>query len=343
MRILLVASRSTDYLQELSYSGLAEVLGKDSVVEFPTHWQYHRTRKFFWNAPNAYPRNLGYVPGSLGGDRSLSAVKKALEAGEFDWVILGSAKPDALEALLSIAESIRAPWAFIDGGDWQEIGGDFKREGGEPCLQAFQSLCRRKKPFAIFKRELPKGQKIDGIFPLQFSFNTSRVSPLFPNAKKEYQVAFWAVESSATRKKAFEILRGKYDCDANGSVPGQKARKYALRGGSYFEALNRSRVVLSFRGVGFDTLRYWEAPASGSLLLSEMPEIEIPNDFINGKNAVLCKNDLSDLTSLIDYYLAHEKESLEIAREGQKHLLHYHTHRHRAEFILEKLKEAKKV
>ena len=133
-------------------------------------------------------------------------------------------------------------------------------------------------------------------------------------------------------------MNGKYDCDANGSVPGQKFRKYRLKGEDYFNAVNQSRISLSFRGEGFDTLRYWEIPACGSLLISENPTIQIPNNFIDKKQAVFCKNDLSDLISLIDYFLGHEKEANEIASEGQKHLLKYHTHIHRAEYLLEILK-----
>ena len=320
-----MASRAVDYLQDLTYAGLTEALGRDCVAEIPFHWQYHRERRFFWGPRNLYPRNLGYVPGP----------RPALGKNDYDAVILGAAKPDALLTLAPVLESLRAPWFFVDGGDRQDIGGDFEREGGKESLELFRSLCRKKRPAAIFKREIPKGLKTEGVFPLQFSFNPSRITPLAPTAEKDHKVIFWAVESSEPRKKAFKLLQGKYDCDENGSVPGRKASKYTFKGDSYFRALNRTRIVLNLRGAGFDTLRYWEVPASGSLLLSEEPTIGIPDDFTHGKNAVFCRNDLSDMTSLIDHYLAHEDEALGIPREGQKHLLAHHTHRHRAEFILE--------
>ena len=153
-------------------------------------------------------------------------------------------------------------------------------------------------------------------------------------------VLFWAVESSATRKKAFEILRGRYDCEANGSVAGRKARNYSLKDQKYFEALASAKVALSFGGEGFDTLRYWEIPACGSLMISEVPPIRIPDNFQDGKHAVFCKPDLSDLPDKIDYFLKHENEREAIAKAGRAHLLKYHTHRARAEYFIGKVKEA---
>ena len=70
-------------------------------------------------------------------------------------------------------------------------------------------------------------------------------------------------------------------------------------------------------------------------MISENPIIQIPYNFIDKKHAVFCKNDLSDLCSLIDYYLMHEQESRDLALEGQKHLLKFHTHLRRAEYLLD--------
>jgi hypothetical protein len=270
----------------------------------------------------------------FGGELS---VKSALFQKQFDLVILGSAKPDALQSFYSLLEWMRCPWVFIDGSDWQEMGGDFERLGGKECLAVFQQICREKKPTAIFKRELPLNHTLENVFPLPFSVHTNHIPILSPVEKTKFQVQFWAVESSPTRKQVFELLKGRYDCDENGSVGGQKFRTYSFHGEDYFQAVNQCRISLSFRGAGFDTLRYWEIPALGSLLISEQPTIQIPNNFIAGKHAVFCKNDLSDLQDKMDYYLAHPKERNEIALEGQKHLLKYHTHVHRAEYVLEHL------
>jgi len=391
MKILFICSKETDYLQDLTYAGLAEKLGKESILVFPNHWQYQRKKRFFWAKESGYPKNLGFVEPELqgyersvstispatGGDtlsgapqgfpsvtgsRALSEavpeggssfrkptrsgtevavatgvghVKSLLRKRSFDLVILGACKPDALMTLWQLQEWIAVPWLFVDGGDRNEVGGDFEREGGAECFNLFSQLCRKIPPHLIFKREVRPGMKSDSLFPLPFSVNPSKVSVLPYSDEKKYQVIFWAVESSATRKEVFKLLKGRYDCDRNGSLPDQKFKKYSYRGMDYFKALNRAQIGLSFRGVGFDTLRYWEIPACGSLLVSEKPLIDIPNDFADKRQAVFCRNDCSNLLELIDYYLSHEKEAKAIAVEGQKHLLKFHTHIHRAEYLLD--------
>ena len=334
--ILYICSDESDYLQDLTYAGLCDVLGKDNVWDYPFHWQYHSEKKFFWNRKEEYPRNLGYVPtDKLCTVSSLSELTQSLRKNHFDLVVLASAKPDALHVFESLFDDFKCPWIFIDGGDWQGIGGDFKRLGGETSFKLFEELSNEKRPGIIFKRELPLNVNYDFVFPLQFSVHASRAPVLDPQTPKKYQVLFWAVESSPVRKQAFKLLEGRYDCESNGSVQGQKFRKYRFRGVNYFKALSESRINLSFRGEGFDTLRYWETPASGSLLISEQPTIQIPNNFAYSRQAVFCKPDLSNLLSLIDYYLGHENERIDIAREGQKHLLQHHTHIKRAEYLLD--------
>ncbi len=328
--ILYVCSGETDYLQDLTYAGLAETLGKDHVLDFPSRWAYHKEKKHFWNCRNEYPHNLGYVLG-------VGPVKPH----DIQLIVLGSVKPDALESFAEMLEKIRAPWVFLDGGDWAEIGGDFKRTGGQAAFDQFQGLCKKVPPSLIFKRELALGSQDDKIVSFPFSFKKSLI--IEGLGEKKHDVLFWAVESSQTRKKAFQILKGKYDCEANGSVPDQKFRKYALKGRKYFEALAQAKISLSFRGEGFDTLRYWEIPACGSLMISETPSIQILENFIDGKSAVFVRPDLSDLTDKIDYFLAHDKEREEIAAAGKKHLLAHHTHLKRAEYFIEKVKEKLKL
>ena len=349
MKLLFISSSENDYLQDLTYSGLIEFLGADAVVDYPFHWQYHKPKKNIWSQSLPYPHNLGFY--SQMNSSWKKQIRKALSSSNgidsFNGVILGSAKPDAFRSIIELFKLIRLPWVFIDGGDRKEIGGDFLRTGGEFCYRQFQDFIKNYPPAFIFKRELSIGfqnqtQNLINcpILPLPFSIQSQKVLILSPNPKPNIQVQFWAVESSETRRKVFSLLKGHYDCDLNGTFAGQKFKRYRFKGQKYFEGLNQCNISLSFRGEGFDTLRYWEIPASGSLLISEQPDIDIPNNFENGKHSIFCKNDLSDLMEQIDYYLTHPQERLQIAVAGQKHLLQHHTHLKRAEFILEKIKTA---
>ena len=102
----------------------------------------------------------------------------------------------------------------------------------------------------------------------------------------------------------------------------------------YHTLLGRSTMALSIRGGGFDTLRYWEIVASGTLLLSEQPDIEIPNNFVHGKQALFFRPDLSDLVDLVRIYARDPQRCATMAAEGYKHLLQYHTCERRAEYFL---------
>jgi len=71
------------------------------------------------------------------------------------------------------------------------------------------------------------------------------------------------------------------------------------------------------------------------MLVSERPEILIPNDFVDRRHAVFCKPDLSDLEALVRYYARHDAEREAIAAEGRVHVLKYHTCERRAEYFLD--------
>jgi hypothetical protein len=103
----------------------------------------------------------------------------------------------------------------------------------------------------------------------------------------------------------------------------------------YYRLLSRSKIAVSVRGGGFDTYRYWEIVACKALLVSERPDIVIPNNYEHRRHAVFCKPDLSDLGALIRYYAAHEDERRSIVEEGYAHLLKYHTCERRAEYFLD--------
>src|SRR5690606_26230649 len=55
---------------------------------------------------------------------------------------------------------------------------------------------------------------------------------------------------------------------------------------AYVEALRTQAAGLCFFGNGFDTVRYWELPAHGVMLLAERSPLVIPNDFDDGRHAV---------------------------------------------------------
>ena len=322
MKILFIASQSADYVQDLAYSGLVKVLGVSNVIEYRWNKKFHIPYK-------RYPKNLGYVSGSL----ISSLIKRPWK--DVDAVVVAAAKVDAFEAYLEVVDHIPSatPIIFIDSGDQPEIGGGVGFEG-RPLL--YQEV-NNKRPFdLIFKREYLIDDELGAnVFPFPISFNMDRL-PHLPSESR-YDVSFWAVETDEIRTRALNLLEKEFDCFANGTVRNQKFSKYKRKGAFYLQELSACKITLNFRGGGWDTMRYWEVPAVGGFMISQKPGIKIPNDFINGEQVIHCSDDLSDLIGLCDYYLNHEDKRRSIAAAGYLHLLHYHTDECRAKYMLSQL------
>ena len=198
----------------------------------------------------------------------------------------------------------------------------------------FDEVCRKQKITLIFKREyLAECEYDTHVFPLPFAFRPVNFQSNAHN--KRFQVVFWAVESDPIRTAALKLVQDKYDCKENGTTTGQVFRHYKRRGKFFLEELSSSKIAYNFKGVGWDTLRYWEVPGVSSFMVSGVPHIKIPNNFRDKEHAVFCKDNLSDLLPLTDYYLNHEEEREGIARNGAVHVERYHTYTKRAQYFLD--------
>lgn len=324
-RILFINSDEPDYLQDLTYSGLAKVVGVENVVDYPWNPHYHIKYR-------SYPRNLGYVKDSI-----FQSIISRLRSNQFDAVIIGSAKPKCFNSYLHISKNIRpsTPVIFIDGGDFSDIGGDLMRLNAPHLYEEALSI----RPFdIIFKREYLKSTTYrDNIFPLPFSYNFDILKAALPGDRFRYDVSFWAVESHPIRTEALTMLEDGFDCRENGTVRNQVFKKYARKGLRYLEELKACRIVLNFRGVGWDTLRYWEAPGVGRFMISQQPDIVIPDNFQDGKEVIFCKDDLSDLIDLCSYYLENEGRREAIAGKAFDLARSHHSDIARANYLLNKI------
>jgi len=319
---LFINSHSADYVQDLTYSGLIKLLGVDNVIDYHWNKKYHVPYK-------KYPKNLGYTPGTLLGSLMRRPLKK------IDAVVIAASKVSAFESYLEIVDQIPpgVPVVFVDGGDKPGIGQDLDVYGRPELFSA----AMQKRPFDIvFKREYNLEHSYDeNVYPFPMSFNLDRL-PVIPGSYK-YDVSFWAVESWDIRTRALTLLEDHYDCRQNGTVRNQVFSKYKRKGLFYLQELSQCRIVLNFRGGGWDTMRYWEAPAVGAFMITQKPGILIPNNFADKSEVVYCKDDLSDLIELCDYYLNNETERERIAENGRQKLITYHADEARAQFLLEQL------
>ncbi|MEN8170420.1 MAG: glycosyltransferase [Pseudomonadota bacterium] len=329
MRILYCNSLKSDYVQDQLFAGLTELLGSESVRSFPVNSLYYLPLK-------RYPRNMGLSRSfpSLLGDKFRA--RKGIAEFAPDLVVIASTKRDTLEAFLSIEPQLPkgVPLVYIDGGDWPEVGGDANRMNFESL---YQDVFQHRRPDLIFKREcLVDKEYPDNVIPLPMAF---RPQPGFSPLDKRYQVTLWCVESDPIRTQALELLQGRYDCIENGSVHAQQFHSYSRKGLNYLRELSASKIACNFRGVGWDTMRYWEIPGVSAFMVSQRPGIVIPNNFIDGKHVAFCQDDLSDFTDKLDYYLKNENERETMATAAYKHLMDHHTHLHRAKYFLDNVRQ----
>ena len=321
MKILFICSARFDYLQDLTYGGLVKVLGKSNVIDYPWNPKFNLPIK-------AYPKNLGF--------QSISFRFPIMNNfKEIDFVILASAKKDALESYIKILHLIKnKPIIFLDGGDLPEIGGDFYRHH---CRSLYEETINQRPFDIILKREYIPSlyNSHSNVFPFPFSFPYNISLPPVAESLKTYDVSFWGQQHPQIRTDALKRLAGKYDCDQNGTTLDQNFKTYKRKGLFYLKEISRCKIVLNFRGLGWDTMRYWEVPAAGSFMISQEPQILIPNNFESGKHLVWCSDSLDDLIDLIDYYLARPSEREQMALSAREHLLKYHLNTARASTLIE--------
>lgn len=321
MKILFVNSGSADYVQDLTYSGLVKKFGFYNIVDYPWNKKYHVPYR-------KYPKNLGYVKNSLH-KSLLTRLKK-----EIDYIFVGSSKVDCFETYMDLIDQFPSniPVVLIDGGDRCDgIAKDLEAHGRPELYE--KALAKR--PFDyIFNREFLIGHEYaQNVFPIPMCFNYDRLPELDHDFK--YDVSFWAVESHKIRVEALNLLQDKFDCRSNGTERNQKFSKYKRKGDRYLQELARCKITLNFRGGGWDTLRYWEVPAIGRFMISQKPSIVIPHNFRDTKEIAFCKDDLSDLVELCEYYLKHNTKREEIAKNALTHVKKYHTDLARVEYIFD--------
>lgn len=323
MKILFINSSHSDYLQDVVFSGLIKTLGSKDI----THWPFNP--KFIFPF-KAYPKNMAQHPEAWKTPSVFLPDPK-----RYDVVMVASCKPDTFKNYLKIASKIPTSTrvVFLDGGDRPELGGDLSRMNHEHLWH--QALTIR--PFdKIFKREyFPEQPYEPHILPLPFGYNMDKVPQL--SHQKKYQVSFWAVESHPIRTQALQLIKDQFDCEENGTSLNQKFSLYKRKGDYYLQELNACKIVLNFRGGGWDTLRYWETPAVSTLMISQKPQIHIEHNFEHEKHIIFCQDDLSDLWDLCKFYLKNDTLREKIQSQGHRHLLQYHTDTARAENVLRNL------
>jgi len=93
----------------------------------------------------------------------------------------------------------------------------------------------------------------------------------------------------------------------------------------YVETINRSKIFVHSNSIyRYLNMKYSEVLACGTLFLTDKPKDFEEEGFVDGKHLVLYDN-LEDLEDKIKYYLEHDEEREQIARQGMEFVRENHS------------------
>lgn len=310
MRLLILNHGLSDYGMDTLYHGLCLALGDGHVVEYPWKPTLHGE-----SAVDAgkYPCVFHHA----GRPCAPAQLAAELSQGRFDAVIiadvLGRSRPEEIRPMLAAAAGL--PVFLLDTwDDCSDQRGLVRSHFGVERLAGY------------FKREMLAGVDYGpDAWPCPFAYPDARLPALDDRDRPDE--LFWAGHRQFGLRRLYlerleDLLGRAFDRD-------YKPAEYA-------EALLRSRIGLNIFGFGFDTVRFWEVPAHGCMLLSERPPIRIPHDFIDGVSAVFF-DDLPGLEDRLAWCREHPAEVHGIAETGHAHLRRYHTATARARQVLARI------
>jgi hypothetical protein len=311
-RILVLTHDRSDYGMDTLYDGLCRLIGTDNVLEYPWKPTLHgRSRE----AAQDYPCFFNHPSEP----RSLERLLVELRDRRFDLIVYADvvqmARREDVRRILDAARGL--PMVVYDPWDSCHIPMDAiaRYTGGYPIE-------------LVFKREMLACVDYGpATVPLPFGFSEA-LAPEPVGGSRSMEL-FWAGKRVWSLRpiylKRIEQVLGRAFPD------GFEQAEYSRR-------LSSAGIGLSLFGSGFDSVRYWEVPAHGVMLLSERPPIRIPHNFADGVSAVFF-DDLPELEGKLAHYLARPDEVRAIAEQGRRHFLKHHTTSARARHFLGRLEQ----
>lgn len=306
--VLFLTRSQMDYGLDTLYDGLCALLGDEKVTEYPFKSSLHQGDEGVASYyPSVFHRD--------GQPEALGQILSSLKAGGYDLILFGDITHDTpRKVILQLTRANRAvPVAIVDQGD-----------SPEDDFAPLADYLGRNDIVRYFKREKLSGVPYHPrVTSLPFSYPASRIPTRALGARKV--PVYWAGRREGWLRRCYLERLERFLGRSFESVTDQQA---------YAACLLAAQISPSFFGGGFDTVRYWEVPAHGSLLLAERPPIEIANNFRDGVEAVFFDSP-REFEEKLAYLTAHTEACAAIARAGREKLLAHHTHVVRARQLLD--------
>ncbi|MBL7647312.1 MAG: glycosyltransferase family 1 protein [Candidatus Hydrogenedentes bacterium] len=306
-RVLYLLHPRPHYGLDVLYDGLCACLGDENVIDYPWKATLHGGET---PEHRHYPCRFN----RLGTGETLQSICDALRQRAFDFILFGdvegSLPPEEVRDILDARGD--CPVFLMDGLD--EMGNFRYRVQQRLGLPEFAGY---------FKREMHRCVAYGpNTWPMPFAYSES-LGLRAPVGRRSHDF-FWAGHRRFGQRRLYlETLEERYGWNLSTQFEQE----------AYQARIRDSRIGLNCFGMGFDTVRYWELPAQGCMLLSDRLPIHIPHNFEDGVHAAFF-GDLQELVEKVDYYLNRPEEVQAIAEVGRRHFLQYHTNRARAGQLL---------
>lgn len=306
-RVLMVVHSRPHYGPDVLYDGLCRVCGPENIDDYPWKPTLHGV------IPEEF-RNYPCTCDQPGAPLKLDDVLARLRGGYYDLVAYSDIEQelDASEARAIADAAGNTPFVLVDGQD--------DPLNNAPKMRAY---LERESFTAYFKREMLACVDYGAnAYPLPFAYPDKRI----PDRVEEVRPRplFWAGHRMfGLRRLYLERVEQLTGLDFS---PEYSQAEYA-------RAIAEAQIGISIFGWGYDTVRYWELPAHGCMLLSERLPIRVPHNFVEGESAVFF-GDAAELEEKLRYFLEHPEKAGRIAAEGRRLLLRHHTGSARARQFL---------
>ncbi|KAA3595640.1 MAG: glycosyltransferase family 1 protein [Candidatus Scalindua sp. AMX11] len=320
MNILFLTHPGPNYVPDLLLHGLRKLLG-EKVVDYPKkECLYSGLQE--GKHPEIYCDPFWFPDDNDKIDRG--DVETKLRNRYFDYIISDVRSLSILNIILKKFSGMRFRVIIIDGEDLPV-----------PINFGLFVICRRETDGTDYSIPLPMALP-EEIF--------NRIASYDDNPKS-YSIGFLgsAGKESDNRRELIEKIESYYPdtllqatpiSESEGKHPDER-----LGLDSYYDNLQRCSVVLTLRGAGYDTFRFWENAACNALHLSEEMTLFVPNDF-KDKQHIMRFSNIDELRMIMDNCLANKDETDKVIQNSRQHLIDYHLTTKRATYFLDRVKRA---
>lgn len=327
MRILHLNFRQCESGQDPIYDGLCRILGPENVIEYPKKPSLHggppagyRWYPCYFNWPEFYSdKEKIQLLKNNWFDMILVAcgsVKDWSTGSRFQERITKGREEFSEMYELAMEKSKTIPTYALDTGDESGLNTRIRKEFN--CIKYFKRE---------YLEDITGGDPT--VIPLSLCLAENYVPEKIVGSR--INLPFFAGKSYANRKDFIDY----YESFGKPNTRNLSQRQLNAE-------MLKYRIGIDLPGFGEDTIRHYEVPARGEMLLCHRVKIKRENDFIDGKSAVFYEG-FEDFKNKLNYYLKHESEADKIRMAGRKHFLKYHTGTARAKELIRKMKQTIKM